>query len=107
MQYIYEYGADSYPSPDQAVRYQPGPLGLQPPTEAITLADYRARHALYRQGAGGVGGGLRPLRHAGHASHVMSRWHPRSDRLVQAWPAGLGCKSTIRLCHLVRHLWLR
>lgn len=49
-QYIYEYGADTYPAPDQAVRFQPGPLGLQPPTEAISLADYRARHALYRQG---------------------------------------------------------
>ncbi|KAL4423479.1 hypothetical protein ABPG77_003612 [Micractinium sp. CCAP 211/92] len=50
--YIYEYGADTYPAPDQAVRFQPGPLGLQPPTEAISLADYRARHALYRQDPG-------------------------------------------------------
>ena len=47
MQY-YEYGADTYPSPEQAVRWARAPRGLQPATEIETLSDYRARHALYR-----------------------------------------------------------
>lgn len=48
LQFIYERGTDSYPSPTEAVRFQPPPLGLQPPTEIVTLANYRTRHAFYR-----------------------------------------------------------
>ena len=51
MQY-YEYGADTYPSPEQAVRWARAPRGLQPATEIETLSDYRARHALYREDRG-------------------------------------------------------
>mmetsp|Transcript_12947 Transcript_12947/g.42693 ORF Transcript_12947/g.42693 Transcript_12947/m.42693 type:complete len:743 (-) Transcript_12947:123-2351(-) len=42
--YYYEYGEDHYPSPSEAVRFG----GLDPPHEAITLEDYRRRHAFYR-----------------------------------------------------------
>ena len=31
------------------MRFQAPPLGLQPATEVVTLSDYRARHALYKQ----------------------------------------------------------
>lgn len=41
--FYYEYGNDQYPEPAQAVRE-----GLDPPHEAITLDDYRRRHAHYR-----------------------------------------------------------
>lgn len=41
--FIYEYGADKYPSPLQAVRWSKSPLGLQPSTELIHLQDYRER----------------------------------------------------------------
>lgn len=50
--YYYEYGADTYPSPEQAVRWARAPRGLQPATEIETLSDYRARHALYREDRG-------------------------------------------------------
>ena len=49
---FYEYGVDDYPNPSQAVRYDPAPLGLQPPTEIQSLDDYRRRHALYRRDRG-------------------------------------------------------
>ena len=49
---FYEYGVDNYPSPTQAVRYEPAPLGLQPAHEIISLSDYRHRHALYRMDRG-------------------------------------------------------
>lgn len=41
-----------YPTPDQAVRFEDGPQGLQPPHDCVTLDDYRARHGLYRQDPG-------------------------------------------------------
>ncbi|KAL3138687.1 hypothetical protein ABBQ32_006442 [Trebouxia sp. C0010 RCD-2024] len=50
--YFYEYGVDNYPSPSQAVRYEPAPLGLQPAHEILSLSDYRRRHALYRMDRG-------------------------------------------------------
>lgn len=50
--YIYEYGVNTYPSPNQAVRYERQPLGLQPPHEIKSLDDYRRRHALYRMDQG-------------------------------------------------------
>jgi hypothetical protein len=50
--FIYEYGPDEYPSPAEAVRYAPRPLGLQPPNEIITLSDYRQRYSLYRRDPG-------------------------------------------------------
>lgn len=49
---FYEYGVDTYPSPNQAVRYEPEPLGLQPAHEILSLSDYRRRHALYRMDRG-------------------------------------------------------
>ena len=49
---FYEYGADNYPSPEQAVRWARAPLGLQPATEIQSLEDYRRRHALYREDRG-------------------------------------------------------
>ena len=43
--YMYEYGQDGpYPPVHDAVRWH----GLQPPTETISLSDYRLRHALHR-----------------------------------------------------------
>lgn len=43
--YYYEDGHEqTYPRADQAVRW----TGLEPPTETITLHDYRLRHALHR-----------------------------------------------------------
>ena len=42
--YIYEYGGDTYPSPDQK---HPG-RDLAPGHEIIALADYRLRYATYR-----------------------------------------------------------
>jgi phosphodiesterase/alkaline phosphatase D-like protein len=50
--YFYEYGVTTYPGPDQAVRYEPAPLGLQPATEIQSIDDYRRRHALYRMDRG-------------------------------------------------------
>ena len=41
--FYYEYGADKYPAPSEAVRE-----GLQPSHEAVSLEDYRLRHATYR-----------------------------------------------------------
>eukprot|EP01050_Picozoa_sp_SAG11_P026030 SAG11_NODE_6087_length_1391_cov_1.074303_1_plen_337_part_10 len=41
--FYYEYGSDHYPDPPDAVRE-----GLDPPHEAVTLEDYRRRHAQYR-----------------------------------------------------------
>lgn len=49
---FYEYGVENYPSPSQAVRYEPAPLGLQPAHEILSLSDYRRRHALYRMDRG-------------------------------------------------------
>ncbi|GAA4048091.1 alkaline phosphatase D family protein [Parerythrobacter jejuensis] len=43
--YLYEYGEDNYPDASQRV---PG-RGLQPNTEIVALADYRARYATYRR----------------------------------------------------------
>ena len=42
--YIYEYGADNYPDPEQAA---PGRV-LAPTTEIVALTDYRLRYATYR-----------------------------------------------------------
>lgn len=42
--YIYEYGADNYPSPGQGVAERV----LAPATEIIALTDYRLRYATYR-----------------------------------------------------------
>ena len=42
--YIYEYGGDTYPSPDQKHPNR----DLAPGNEIITLADYRLRYATYR-----------------------------------------------------------
>lgn len=42
--YIYEYGADTYPSPAQAVSDRT----IAPTTEIVALADYRLRYATYR-----------------------------------------------------------
>lgn len=42
--YIYEYGAGTYPSPGEALRSR----SLSPPGETIALADYRLRYAAYR-----------------------------------------------------------
>ena len=42
--YIYEYGAGTYPSNDQANPLRP----LFPATEIVALADYRLRYATYR-----------------------------------------------------------
>lgn len=42
--YIYEYGADNYPSPDQAAPERV----LAPVTEIVALTDYRLRYATYR-----------------------------------------------------------
>eukprot|EP00929_Paragymnodinium_shiwhaense_P123402 TRINITY_DN9722_c0_g1_i16.p1 TRINITY_DN9722_c0_g1~~TRINITY_DN9722_c0_g1_i16.p1 ORF type:complete len:251 (+),score=32.09 TRINITY_DN9722_c0_g1_i16:325-1077(+) len=41
--FIYEYGADYYPKPQDAVR-----LGLEPTHEIVSLEDYRLRFSLYR-----------------------------------------------------------
>ena len=41
--YFYEYPPGNYPSADQAIRT------AAPASETVTLADYRARHAAYRQ----------------------------------------------------------
>ena len=41
--YFYEYGNGTYPTPDEQLRQ------LEPPTETITLDDYRTRFALYRR----------------------------------------------------------
>ena len=46
--YYYEYGQEGhYPAAHEAVRWH----GLQPPTETLSLADYRLRHALQRTDA--------------------------------------------------------
>ena len=42
--YYYEYGPETYPSRAEAVRAR----GLEPPHEAVSLEDYRLRHATYR-----------------------------------------------------------
>jgi alkaline phosphatase D len=42
--YIYEYGADNYPSPGQGVAERV----LAPTTEIVALTDYRLRYATYR-----------------------------------------------------------
>ncbi|QFT76506.1 alkaline phosphatase [Erythrobacter sp. THAF29] len=42
--YIYEYGAGTYPSEDQALPMR----GLNPDSEIVALADYRLRYATYR-----------------------------------------------------------
>jgi alkaline phosphatase D len=42
--YIYEYGADTYPSPGQGVDERV----LAPQTEIVALTDYRLRYATYR-----------------------------------------------------------
>ncbi|KPF64093.1 alkaline phosphatase [Porphyrobacter sp. AAP60] len=42
--YIYEYGADNYPSPGQGVAERV----LAPQTEIVALTDYRLRYATYR-----------------------------------------------------------
>lgn len=41
--YFYEYGNGNYPNPDDQLRT------LEPPTETISLDDYRTRYALYRR----------------------------------------------------------
>lgn len=41
--YFYEYGNGNYPNPDEQLRQ------LEPPTETVTLDDYRIRYALYRR----------------------------------------------------------
>jgi alkaline phosphatase D len=43
--YLYEYQAGSYPSAEQTVAGRV----LNPANEIVTLADYRARHAIYRR----------------------------------------------------------
>lgn len=43
--YYYEYGSHHYPSTSEAVRWE----GLEPEHEAVTLEDYRRRHATYRR----------------------------------------------------------
>ncbi|MDJ0641390.1 MAG: alkaline phosphatase D family protein [Erythrobacter sp.] len=43
--YIYEYGRDTYPGPDET---HPGRTTLAPGIEIVTLADYRLRYATYR-----------------------------------------------------------
>lgn len=43
---------DTYPTPEEAVRYDAFPGGLQPPHEIVSLEDYRARYALYRTDPG-------------------------------------------------------
>jgi alkaline phosphatase D len=42
--YIYEYGTDNYPNPEQAA---PGRV-IDPATEIVALTDYRLRYATYR-----------------------------------------------------------
>jgi len=42
--YIYEYGTDTYPNPDQALAGR----DIAPGSEIVQLADYRLRHASYR-----------------------------------------------------------
>jgi alkaline phosphatase D len=42
--YIYEYGTDSYPNPEQAA---PGRV-IDPTSEIVALTDYRLRYATYR-----------------------------------------------------------
>lgn len=50
--YLYEYGPSTYPSPEEAVRYDAFPGGLQPPYEMLSLDDYRARYKTYRSDPG-------------------------------------------------------
>jgi alkaline phosphatase D len=50
--FIYEYSNEYYPTPDQAVRFEPPPLGLRPASDCLTLDDYRERYGLYRRDPG-------------------------------------------------------
>ena len=50
--YLYEYGPSTYPSPEEAVRFEQFPGGLQPPYEMLSLDDYRARYKTYKLDAG-------------------------------------------------------
>jgi phosphodiesterase/alkaline phosphatase D-like protein len=50
--YYYEYASNASPPPNQAVRWQPAPQGIQPQTEIQSLEDYRLRHATYRTDRG-------------------------------------------------------
>ena len=62
--YYYEYGEDDYPSREESVGERWS--SLRPRNETWTLADYRARHALYRTDAA--------LRRLHAAAPVIAMW---------------------------------
>ena len=62
--YYYEYGEDNYPNREESVAERWS--SLRPRNETWTLADYRARHALYRTDAA--------LRRLHAAAPVIAMW---------------------------------
>ncbi|WP_448502499.1 alkaline phosphatase D family protein [Sphingomonas sp.] len=73
--YVYEYGPDGYPSPDQVV----GNRIAQPEREMVALADYRLRYASYRAD---------PDLQALHAAHAMLVSWDDHESANDSWEGG-------------------